>query len=260
MNNPDSDLLQLLKSAPERIGWDFSRIKDDVEPRPWDYLSIVKAWLSKSDHVLDLDTGGGEKFIALADCYKSGFATDSSAEQIQVCNQNLAVSLRNNIQFVQSDARKLTAFDDASFDKVINRHGAFSLAEAYRVLKPGGIFITQQVGEKNTLNVYGAFGYSDATAYWRSRDVETETWSSIVEGLIKSDFEVVAKGEYNLDYYFLGNESFIFWLKAIEIPYPFEPEQHVEIIKKFIAENQTERGIKTNEQRHLLILRKPRHN
>jgi hypothetical protein len=32
---------------------------------------------------------------------------------------------------------------------VINRHGDFNPSEIYRVLKPGGLFITQQVGAEN---------------------------------------------------------------------------------------------------------------
>ena len=32
---------------------------------------------------------------------------------------------------------------------VINRHGEFNPAEIHRVLKPGGLFITQQVGAEN---------------------------------------------------------------------------------------------------------------
>ena len=43
----------------------------------------------------------------------------------------------------------MLAFADASFDMVINRHGDFYPDEIHRVLKPGGLFITQQVGAEN---------------------------------------------------------------------------------------------------------------
>ena len=39
--------------------------------------------------------------------------------------------------------------DKETFDIVINRHGAFDENEIWRVLKPKGIFITQQVGAEN---------------------------------------------------------------------------------------------------------------
>ena len=40
-------------------------------------------------------------------------------------------------------------FPDESFDIVVNRHGSYEPKELFRVLKPGGLFITQQVGENN---------------------------------------------------------------------------------------------------------------
>ena len=40
-------------------------------------------------------------------------------------------------------------FGDYEFDIVINRHGDFNAKEIHRVLKCGGIFITEQVGAEN---------------------------------------------------------------------------------------------------------------
>ena len=40
-------------------------------------------------------------------------------------------------------------FDDNSFNIVINRHGNYNVEELYRVIKPNGLFITQQVGSHN---------------------------------------------------------------------------------------------------------------
>lgn len=37
-------------------------------------------------------------------------------------------------------------FCDSAFDVVVNRHECFSPADLYRVLRPGGVFVTQQVG------------------------------------------------------------------------------------------------------------------
>lgn len=40
-------------------------------------------------------------------------------------------------------------FKDDEFDIVINKHGSFNISELFRILKTGGIFITQQVGAEN---------------------------------------------------------------------------------------------------------------
>lgn len=40
-------------------------------------------------------------------------------------------------------------FDDAAFDVIINRHGDFNVPDIRRMLKNGGVFITEQVGAEN---------------------------------------------------------------------------------------------------------------
>ena len=40
-------------------------------------------------------------------------------------------------------------FSNDRFDIIINRHEAFDINEVYRLLKPNGLFITQQVGGVN---------------------------------------------------------------------------------------------------------------
>lgn len=53
------------------------------------------------------------------------------------------------IDFRQGDGNGVFPFADGSFDLVINRHGDLNPGEIFRVLRPGGMFITQQVGAEN---------------------------------------------------------------------------------------------------------------
>ena len=57
---------------------------------------------------------------------------------------------------------------DESFDLVINRHESFDPFEVYRILKPGGLFITQQVGGRDNiaLNHFLAPGVNLEYADW----------------------------------------------------------------------------------------------
>jgi hypothetical protein len=52
---------------------------------------------------------------------------------------------------------------------VLNRHAPVYAAEIVRVLRPGGVFITQQVGGQNTQSIFSAFGWQSAleTAFGR---------------------------------------------------------------------------------------------
>jgi hypothetical protein len=48
---------------------------------------------------------------------------------------------------------------------LLNRHAPTVVAEIVRVLGPGGVFITQQVGRRNTENIHSVFGF-DPTVEW----------------------------------------------------------------------------------------------
>jgi hypothetical protein len=67
---------------------------------------------------------------------------------------------------------------------------------------------------------------------------------------------VIARAEYDVGYYFLDVESFVFWLKAAPLPEDFDVEKHWQQVNQLIKEYRTPRGIETNEHRELLIVQK----
>ena len=139
--------------AEERIahihGWDFSHIagryteEDDL---PWDYREMILRHLKPEMKILDIDTGGGEFLLSLGHPHGNTAATENYPPNVELCRE---VLLPLCIDFRTADGGGKLPFDDGSFDMVINRHGDFNAEEIYRVLKPGGLFITQQVGAEN---------------------------------------------------------------------------------------------------------------
>ena len=129
-------------------GWDFSHI--DVyhtqDELPWDYKIEILNYLKPEHKILDLDTGGGEFLLSLQHPYVNTAATENYPPNVALCSQTL---LPLGIDFKQADAKGELPYADESFDIVLDRHGDFNAKEICRVLKPGGIFITQQVGAEN---------------------------------------------------------------------------------------------------------------
>ena len=130
-------------------GWDFSHIagryteQDDL---PWDYRAVIEAYLRPEMKILDIDTGGGEFLLSLNHPHENTSATENYPPNVALCRE---VLLPLGIDFRPGDGKGKLPFDDGSFDLVINRHGDFNAGEIHRVLKPGGLFITQQVGAEN---------------------------------------------------------------------------------------------------------------
>ena len=130
-------------------GWDFSHIDGRcVEDTnfPWDYRQVIGEYLKPEMKLLDIDTGGGEFLLSLNHPHQNTAATENYPPNVQLCKEKL---LPLGIDFRQADGAGDLPYLDESFDMVINRHGDFNPTEIYRVLKKGGVFITQQVGAEN---------------------------------------------------------------------------------------------------------------
>lgn len=130
-------------------GWDFSHIDGrwDEDPLSWDYRETVLRHLRATSFLLDMGTGGGEFLLSLNHPYWLTSVTEAYPPNVELCKQKLA-PLGIRVERVFED--DMLPFDDASFDIVINRHESFNVPEVRRVLKSGGVFITQQVGGKNS--------------------------------------------------------------------------------------------------------------
>lgn len=130
-------------------GWDFSHIDGKYEEEqdlPWNYRELVLCHLAPNAQLLDIDTGGGEFLLSLNHPHSQTAATEAYAPNVQLCKETL---LPLGIDFRAADGCGPLPFEDERFHIVINRHGDFDPKEIYRVLKPGGIFLTEQVGAEN---------------------------------------------------------------------------------------------------------------
>lgn len=129
-------------------GWDFSHIYgrySQADP-PWDYKEIIGTYLKDTDLLLDIDTGGGEFLRSLNHPYDKTVVTEAYPPNVQLCLRTLSPL---GIQVFEVSDYALMPFCDNKFDIIINRHGNYDVSELYRILKPNGFFITQQVGENN---------------------------------------------------------------------------------------------------------------
>ncbi len=145
------DLIQDALSLPFS-GWDFTSFGDrwkTAEPS-WNYPAIARNHMQGISSMLDLDTGGGELFSSFAPFPPFTWATESFPPNIPIARNRLEPL---GVRVISEYTDASIPLPDASLDLVIDRHGSYSEHELMRLLKPGGIFLTEQVGGKNDIRL-----------------------------------------------------------------------------------------------------------
>ena len=109
---------------------------------PWDYMARARELIADSNSVLDMGTGGGERFGELLAGYTGrAVATEEWHVNAPIAGAHLR---RLGAETVRCRSLHLPLVDGA-FDLVLNRHEELAPAEVARVLRPGGTVLTQQV-------------------------------------------------------------------------------------------------------------------
>jgi ubiquinone/menaquinone biosynthesis C-methylase UbiE len=149
----------------ERLMWSWRASEDDLH-----VLGDVRG-----KRAIVLGCGGGQDCVALAKMGAVAVGVDSSPEQLKYARRFAAGHDAANASFVDADVEDLSRFDDASFDLAVSIHVfdyveriEAALAEAARVLKPGGLFA---IAIKHPFDVIidGGPPYRIASSYWADR-------------------------------------------------------------------------------------------
>lgn len=167
--NTDEELLSWLRHEYEQKfeGWDFSYLRErrlSFGGSSWNYSSMLEDAVRASKVILDVDTGGGERLAGLLErskfdgrvCATEGYSPNVAVAQARL--KPLGVEV-----FDVPDVSQLP-FADGTFDLVMNRHGTCAFVEEWRVLRPGGAFITEQVGDRTNLDIYHLLGHPSPPA------------------------------------------------------------------------------------------------
>ncbi|MBQ6180148.1 MAG: methyltransferase domain-containing protein [Ruminococcus sp.] len=192
-------------------GWDFSHIKgrfySEEDDLPWDYKAVINRYRRSTDKLLDIDTGGGELLLSLGHPFENTFATEGYPPNVELCRKVLG---KLGIGFHKVTDYETMPFPDSFFDVVINRHGAYEAEELYRILKPGGFFITQQVGEDNDRELV------EKLLPGAEKRFEGHDLSHCISELTNAGFSVIESGEAFRPISFFDTGALVWFAKIIE--------------------------------------------
>jgi hypothetical protein len=158
----DYDSLVAAAEAVPLHGWDFGWLEGravTAEPS-WQYADLARELLRDADRVLDIDTGGGELLASLAPPAGRTWAAESWPPNVPVATERLQPL---GVEVVGTEG---LPFADNRFSVVLNRHGRFDAAGIARVMAPGGLLLTQQVGSDDCVDLNHALGAPVTDKRW----------------------------------------------------------------------------------------------
>lgn len=198
-------------------GWDFGWLEGRLveEDPPWNYPEIVRSHFHAAHSLLDLGTGGGELLASLAPLPPDTHATEAYPPNQIIARQRLE-PLGVTVHAIE-DKPELP-FSDGQFDLVINRHESYASDEIHRILKPGGVFITQQVGGLDNLELNQVLEDEISFPFLNWELAEALT------GLYEAGFRVSRAEKAALRSSFRDIGAVVYYLKAI--PWQIEGFDH----------------------------------
>jgi SAM-dependent methyltransferase len=188
-------------------GWDFSYLdgKAIEDSLPWDYRDIVNEYIVGKKNLLDMGTGGGEFLNSITILPNQTVATEAYLPNVPIARELLA---KRNIEVFQvDDEEKDLPFSNNEFELIINRHESYNEDELKRILKKDGIFITQQVGGLNDINLNAIFEVDPGFFYWNLVNAKNK--------LRNANIKFIETSEYIGKYRFFSIKSIVYYLKCI---------------------------------------------
>lgn len=232
-------------------GWDFGHLDGrwEGEPLPWDFYTEVQRRLRRTDQLLEVDTGG-DFLLSLRHPYENTAVTETWGPDAEDYRNMLAPL---GIRVEECDAaEEPLPFAENAFDIAISRRGEYRHDELFRVLRPGGLFLTEQVGGRNNALLARRLLPDYRPPYPHHH------LSADCEAFAEAGFELLDAKEYFPKLRFYDTGALVYYTHMIDWEFPgFSVDRCLPEL--FALERElSERGyVESMEHRYLIVARKP---
>ncbi|MFI6638753.1 class I SAM-dependent methyltransferase [Streptomyces sp. NPDC050504] len=234
-------------------GWDFSWLAGRAtEQRPsWGYQRLMGERLALASAALDVQTGGGEVLAGAPKLPPLTVATESWPPNVARATRLLHPL--GTVVVADPDEPPLP-FGDAAFDLVTSRHPVTVWwAEIARVLRPGGTYLSQQVGPASVFELVEYFLGPQPEEVRRARHPDDARRAATEAGL-----DVVDLRAESLRTEFFDVGAVIYFLRKVIWMVPgFTVDEYRERLRELHGRIEREGPFVARTTRFLIEARKP---
>ena len=254
MRSPMAEFETLVREA-ERLpfeGWDFAHLGDrwQYPALPWDLVGMLREHFPGVSGFVDLGTGGGEFLARLAPLPTGTVATEGYEPNLPVARARLGPL---GVRVVGGTRDRRLDLPSESADLVHARHEAFDAREVARVLRRGGVFVTQQVGGRNHEEFAHRFGVSGEPPVNRIESAPQLAEEIAAAGLVPVDVREARGRETVRD---VG--ALVYFLRAAPWEVPgFSVDRFRPVLEEIHREIERSGGWSLTSHRLLVVARRP---
>ncbi|MFI9743519.1 class I SAM-dependent methyltransferase [Streptomyces sp. NPDC052494] len=246
------ELVDEAAAAPVE-GWDFSWLEGRAhEQRPsWGYQRVMGERMARAQAALDIQTGGGEVLADVPKLPPLVVATESWPPNVAK-----ATGLLHPLGavVVADEDEPPLPFADEAFDLVVSRHPVTVWwEEIARVLRPGGTYLSQQVGPASVFELVEYFLGPQPEEVRRKRHPDDARRAAEAAGL-----EVVDLRAEFLHTEFLDVGAVVYFLRKVIWMVPgFTVDQYRDRLRQLHDQIQRDGAFVARTARFLIEARKP---
>jgi SAM-dependent methyltransferase len=228
-------------------GWDFSYLDNRMlEEQPdWSYSARAIELLKQSSSVIDLDTGGGERFMELREYWpRKVVVTENYEPNFKLVSERL-VPLGVKVFQIRVSDFDLMPFLEGEFDLVLNRHAPFNASEVARILSHGGTFLTEQV--------HGLWAYDLLAAFDAKPEWPEATLDKYVPRLKQAGLKIIDTQDWSGHLIFTDVGAIVYYLKTLPWLVPsFSVETHLKYLLALQEQLESEKLLSFVDRKYLI--------
>lgn len=236
------------KQAGKDIGWNFAKINPKVEYLSnYNYYTEVVKHIKPTAVMLDIGCGSAEKAIRYYSLAKKVYETDLESEMLNKARNNAKKYYENNNKmynkfvFKQMDCKVDYPFPDNHFDLVVSRHCGANIKEVYRILKKGGVFISEDISFNDCQELKEVFNRGQN---YLAQPLYSQTIAECVDaGFSEVDFVRFEEIEYYKDI-----DELKYLLSYTPILNGYDETQDDPTLQNYVKQYTTNKGIKLNRR------------
>ncbi|RZU50122.1 hypothetical protein EV385_1887 [Krasilnikovia cinnamomea] len=226
-------------------GWEFAWLDGraiGAEPS-WSFPDLARPLVRRARSLLDLDTGGGELLADLAPLPAHTVAVEGWPPNVPVARDRLT-------PFGVSVVTELPGGEE-EFDVALSRHGRLPAADLARLLLPGGILLSQQVGSDDLAELNAELGAPPPHAQrWAADDA--------VAALTAAGLEITDVREERPTLTFRDIGAVVYQLRSVPWQvHDFTPQRYDRQLRRLDALIRTYGGLTVTAHRFLVRAERP---